>query len=44
MARFQIREEAIRMLKQLLRQYEKEYLSVKDESDEDLLSRYEDEL
>lgn len=38
------REEAIRMLKQLLRQYEKEYLGAKDESDEDLLSRYEDKL
>jgi len=36
------RDEAIRMLKQLLNEYEKTYLEVKDESDEDYLSKFDD--
>jgi len=36
------REEAIRMLKQLLDEYEKTYLGAKDESDEDYLSKFDD--
>jgi hypothetical protein len=36
------RDEAIRMLKQLLDEYEKTYLEVKHESDEDYLSKFDD--
>ena len=36
------RDEAIRMLKQLLAEYEKTYLGAKDESDEDYLSKFDD--
>ena len=36
------RDEAIRMLKQLLDEYEKTYLGAKDESDEDYLSKFDD--
>jgi hypothetical protein len=36
------RDEAIRMLKQLPDEYEKTYLEVKDESDEDYLSKFDD--
>lgn len=36
------REDAIRMLKQLLDEYEKTDLGAKDESDEDYLSKFDD--
>ena len=36
------REQAISMLKQLLRQYETEYLGAKDQSDEEYLSKFDD--
>jgi hypothetical protein len=36
------REEAIRMLKQLLVEYEKTYLGAKGESDEDYLRKFDD--
>jgi hypothetical protein len=36
------RDEAIRMLRQLLDEYEKTYLEVKDESDEDYLGKFDD--
>ena len=36
------RDEAIRMLKQLLDAYEKTYLGAKDESDEDYLNKFDD--
>ena len=36
------RDEATRMLKQLLDQYEKTYLGTKDESDEDYVSKFDD--
>jgi len=36
------RDEAIRMLKQLLNEYEKTYLEVKDEADEVYLSKFDD--
>ena len=36
------REEAIRMLKQLLDEYEKTYFGAQDESDEDYLSKFDD--
>ena len=36
------REEAIRMLKQLLDEYEKTYLGAKDQSDEDYLIKFDD--
>jgi hypothetical protein len=38
------REAALSELKKLLREYERQYLDSKDESDEDFLSRYENEL
>ena len=36
------REQAISMLKQLLRTYEKEYLGSKDPTDEEYLSKFDD--
>ena len=36
------RDEAIRMLKQLLTEYEKTHLGAKDESDEDYLRKFDD--
>jgi hypothetical protein len=36
------REQAISMLKQLLRKYEKEHLGAKDQTDEEYLSRFDD--
>ena len=36
------REESLRMLKQLLDEYEKTYLGAKDQSDEDYLSKFDD--
>jgi hypothetical protein len=36
------REQAISMLKQLLRQYEKDQLGAQDQSDEDYLSKFDD--
>jgi hypothetical protein len=38
------REGALLELKKLLQEYEKQHLGAHDESDEDFLSRYEDEL
>ena len=36
------REQAMSLLKQLLRQYEKEHLGAKDQSDEEYLSKFDD--
>jgi hypothetical protein len=36
------RDDALRMLKELLREYEKTYLDAKDQSDEEYLSKFDD--